>query len=263
MGDVPVDLNRAADDLERDDREEQGLVLRASEAVELGALGGDPTGSVMRLPRLQVTYGVGKLVESFNPGDLVLNGDSMLVKKQEPLQVVIISAFEYWKEYLDSEMYKANMTPRVFRTEKEVLDIGETTQWVNKPVKKAPTFSKAMDLKLLIRKPKDLICGMFGLEFGGHEYAPAIYTADKTAFKRIGPAVNMAANFTFRNRKVDGIDVGLLGGLFTLRTTIEDAKVHPNLKMDEHNSDEFIQFIRGLFTQFTTAQEAPVAEAAE
>jgi hypothetical protein len=212
-------------------------------SLALGTVQGELTASDVRLPRLSIAYGVGGLAENFNPGDLVLAGENLLVKKGEPLTVILVAVTQYWKQYLSSEQYNSGVRPASYLTEAEVMANGGTTKWVNNV---GPTFNRAMNLKMLIAKPKDVICGLFGIPVGDTEYAPAVMDVDKTAYKRIGPTVLGAASFSLKTR-------GLLSGKFELSTRSEkvngNAIIVPTIKLSGHNTDEEIKQILSAFGQ--------------
>jgi len=211
----------------------------------LGTVQGEFSMEEMRLPRLQIAYGVGNLAENFNPGDFVLGGDNLLVHKGEPLRIIILTAGQYWKEYLSAEQFTAGLRPRSFLTEQEVHKEGGTTAWVNGV---GPTFNRAMNIKMLIEQPKDVICGLFGVEIKDKIYAAAVWDVDKTAFKRVGPVVMSAAQFSLRTK-------GLLNGVFELANRVEkvgknqNATVVPSIKLAGYNDDETIEAIKAVFGQ--------------
>lgn len=219
----------------------QELATVPTAAVQLGQVEGDFSPGDIRLPRLQLVHGVGNLAESFNPGDVVLGGDNLLVHKGEPLELIVLSARQYWKEYLGGEKYDRSHIPVTYATEQDVLRAGGTTRWENGV---GPSFNQAMELKLLIKQPKDVICGLFGIPLGDATYAPAVWDVDKSAYRRVGPTVLTAARFSLRAR-------GLLSGIFTLLTKTEKINdnntIVPNFRMTGHNSDEVVEAIKVLF----------------
>jgi len=210
----------------------------------VGEVTGEHASDGLRLPRLQIAYGVGELAKTFSPGDLVFGGDNLLVHKAEMLELVIFSATEYWKEYLTDELYKSGARPRTYVTEAEVNAAGGITTWPPKGTEgPKPDFSMAIDLRCLIKIPKDVVCGLFGLELDGAEYGAAVWTADKTAYKRVAPYLKMCRQFSLRK-------AGLIGGVFTLHTTIESRNGRttpvPNLKFLRHNTPAFIEVVCAL-----------------
>lgn len=225
-----------------------GAVARANtEGLTLGAVDGDTSSEDFRLPRLKIAHGVGGLAENFNPGALVLADENLLANRGEPINVIVLNATTYWKEY----KYTPGQPPRTFNSEAEVLTAGESTRWVDG---QGPTFNKAMCLKILIQKPKELICSLFGVPVGEHEYAPAVWDVDKSAYKRVAPVINTAASFSLRNRG------GLLAGMFEIKTRAEQVNGNttnvPIFKLISHNTDEEIDQIKTLFEQNVT-EEVP------
>lgn len=239
MAEAALDKNTA--EVMGTERTNMPSVQRAS---ALGEVSGDISASDIRLPRLQITYGVGGLAEAFAPGDWILDKENLLAHKDEPLRVVILSAVKYWKEYLSNEAFNAGVRPRSFATDTEVLKNGGTVEWVNGV---GPTFSPAMDVKLLIEKPANLVCGYFGLEIEGKSYAPAIWTADKTTYNKVAQVITLMSRFTLASR-------GLCSGLFELSTTVQKNQKgrvipYPNIRLVGNNSDGFLQVLETLFNR--------------
>lgn len=233
---------------------DQRALMQASGSVALGAVGGDQSGQGMQLPRLQMVFGVGDLVATFSPGDLILAKENLLAHKGQPVSLIILSAFQYWKEYLSSDAFNAGMRPRSYPTEAEVIKAhtpegGKApsavglTQWGPAGSGVKPTFSPAMDLKMLIERPEGVICGLFGIEIGGKSYAPAVWTVDKTTYGSIGPVVKAAA-FSLQQRS-------LLAGIFSLVTTVRvengKTKIKPTLRLTGYNAPEVVEQIKKLF----------------
>jgi hypothetical protein len=223
----------------------QALVL-AREAQAVGQVQGDA--GQMQLPRLSLVHGVGKLVETFAVGDLVLDATSpipiLLANKGKPVQCIVLKALDFFREYLNNDQYKAGIKPRSFLNREEVLAAGGTLTWVNNV---GPTFAPAIELELLVERPEGVISGLFGIEIGlpgaVKNYAPARWLADKTSYAGVGPAVK-AAGFSLRQR-------GLLAGVFTIQTTIKTengvTKVRPTLRLTGYNPPEVVAQIQALF----------------
>lgn len=218
------------------------LARRDQQAMELGAIGGDVKSTDLRLPRLQIAYGVGKLASNFSQGDLVLDSEHLLVHKKEPLKIALWSTFTYWKEWLDNDAYSAGLRARTFNTEAEVQAAGGTTQWG--PNGQKPTFSRAVDLRMFIQKPEKIECGLFGIELDGKLYSPAVFTIDKMGFNKIQPTIQTAATFSLKTR-------GLPAGLWELSTEVKvegsRTKVLPNIKLIGFNSPKFVEDLKMVF----------------
>lgn len=211
-------------------------------SATLGTVQGASTIDNLRLPRLQIAYGVGGLSEHYSPGDIVLGGDTLLAHKNEVVKAIILTATEYWKEYQSQELWASGQRPRTFLTKDEVVQAGGSVAWTNGI---GPTFNLAMNIKMLIQKPKDLVSGAFGIDIGPELYAPAVWDIDKKAYAAVAPNINTAANFSLRKRS-------LLAGIFHISTTIVKLKNGsfvpvPSAQLKEYNSDEIVEQIRSLF----------------
>jgi len=229
----------------------------------VGDVTGETAGQGLRLPRLQITYGVGNLAKTFAPGDIVYGGDNLLAHKQEKLTIVIFKAVEYWREYMDSAAYDAGLRPRNFATEAEANANGGITKWPPRGSDgPKPNFSPAMDISMLIEKPANIVCGLFGIEIENKEYGVAIWTVDKTTYRRVAPYLKMCRQFSLRKR-------GLLSGRFELHTTIEQIGGRvgpvPNLRLAGHTSDEFIASVSAMLgvPVASGAELPPAAETAQ
>ncbi len=238
MAQKPADITDVTDDT----RQESELATVPAAPLQLGTIAGDISPGDLRLPRLQLVHGVGSLSEMFHPGDVVLGGDNLLVEKGQPLDMIVLSARQYWKEYCGAGKYDPNHRPATYLTEEEVIAVGGTTRWENGI---GPTFNRAMTLTLLIKQPKDVVCGLFGINLKDDVYAPAVWDVDKSAYRRVAPQVLTAAQFALRAR-------GLLSGLFQLVTKTEKINgnntIVPAFKLIGHNDDEVIAAIRELFS---------------
>lgn len=224
------------------DEQENLPATRVEGGSELGVCEGDLTPGDLRLPRLQLVYGVGRLSKDYNPGSLILGDDNLLVEKGKPLRVIILHAMWYWKEYLSGATYQPGKMPRSYRTVDEVKANGGTTAWEGST---GPTFNRALQMRLLIQQPEGVLCSLFGgFDIAGKAYAPAVWDVDKSAYRRVGPVVLAAAQFSLRQR-------GLISGLFEIVTKSEQIKdnltVVPTMKLVGHNSDDAIAQIKALF----------------
>lgn len=161
----------------------QGNMLAASD----DALPIDMTG--VRPPYLTITHGVGGGAEKFNPGDLVLAKENLVCPKGSALEVVILKVDQYLKQRLTNDEWNAGIRPQTFKTKEDAKAAGFRTEWENNV---GPDVSPAMDIGLLIRKPTDVVCALFGIDsIDDHAYALAILSLDKTAYSY---AINDIAN---------------------------------------------------------------------
>jgi hypothetical protein len=221
---------------------EMSLMHRPSMMV--GELAGERTSEDVSFPWLNIAYGVGGLAQKgFNPGDVVLDDEYLLAKSGDPVLFIPVKSFLFWKEYLTQDMWAAGQTPKVFATLDEVKAAGGTTEWANG---QGPTYSRAMDLRLLVQKPEGLVCGMFGLDLQGKVYAPARWSLDKTAFKRAGGPIIQAHDYALAKTG------GMIGGTFEVRThrsktASGNTTVIPVTRLVQTNSPELVAEIRERF----------------
>ena len=210
---------------EMDEQPETNLPMaQTSGALVYGGIGGNVSSEDIQFPRMKLVHGVGKLADKFAPGDLVLDDDALLVSKGEALTVILLGGVLYWKEYLGNEGFQQGMIPRTFVDEKDVHKAGGTTQW-GAEGEPPPTFSQAMHLRMLIRKPEGLASGMFNLEFGdGFEYCPAQFDADKQVYKTVGPKVLKWSSLSLVDKKETGNVPHLCKGVVTLSTRMKPTK---------------------------------------
>lgn len=207
-------------DVDGDINGTRSLATRSTQTTALGEVSGEGADEI-KLPWLTIVHGTSKIVtEGYNPGDIVLDKSQLLVKRNEPLEVVILKVRTYWKEWVSGERFQQGDRGTVFATAAEVADYGGTTTWNNNtsPATK-PTHSLAATVSMLVRRPKDVICGMFGEDIlgDGFDYAPAQIGFDKTAYKDTVPAINSAARFALARN-------GLPSGVWALSTTHKQRK---------------------------------------
>jgi hypothetical protein len=240
---TPTDVDPEVENEMNAGASEDGSNLPAVQgSMELGAVQGEMGPDDIILPRLKITYGVGALAENFTPGDIVLADDNCLAHKEEDIDVIFLNVTQYWKEYLSNDDFKAGIRPRTFMSAAEVHNAGGSTKWINGV---GPSFMRAMCLKMLIKKPDDLVCGLFGIPIDGAEYAVAVWDIDKSAYKSAGPVILSASQFSLRER-------GLLAGKFTMHTHMDKKKTGnivpiPMIKLAGYNSDEVIAEIKAVF----------------
>lgn len=214
-------------------------------AMAVGVSAGEVDVTDLKIPYLSIAYGVGKLAEKFNPGDLVIGGEHLIAKKNEKIKLVILSDVTYWKERLSQQDYANGMRPRSFLTKEEVLAEGGTVDWVQTDRGRvAPTFGKAMDLKILIQKPDHLEAGIFGIEIEDKKYTPAYFSVDKSAFTRVGKEIITSKSLYLAGKSV-------MHGVWQLWTETQSINgnptVVPMIRLDGNTSDPFRETVMGLF----------------
>jgi hypothetical protein len=242
-----IDQDIEFDPEELDDAAAQATAITTAAPSQVGALTGAVSQQDIPMPILSIVHGTSKwAVDDFHPGDLVLDKEHLLVSKTEPLNIIVVSANVYWKEYLDNAAYSAGIRPKVFMTDEEVLADGGTIAYG--PAGEKPTFKKAMTLKMLIEKPENIDCYLFSTELFGKQYAPARWFIDKTAYARkggkgVGLEIVKQAGFALKAR-------GLLAGKWQVTTGFEqmgnNKVVVPSIKLVGQHTDEEIAEINAI-----------------
>jgi hypothetical protein len=218
MEEVPADL---ADDETTQYSDETAVARRES-----GALLNPNVDNInlegVRPPYLTVTHGVGEAAEHFNPGDLVLAKENLVCPKGKTIDVIILNQVQYAKQRVSNDDWSAGIRPQTFfgepgsrRQLEEAFEkaraAGFSTAWVGNA---GPDVSPALDLTLLLRKPDDLVCGLFGIDIGdGNEYAICKFTADKGAYNVLLNDYAMIAKTKLKAS-------GLFSALWELRTEL-------------------------------------------
>lgn len=226
--------------------EAAGTAVAVRRPVAIGQItGGEEVSTRLKLPTLQIAYGVGGLSATFNQGDLVLDKEYLIAKRGDPLVVTFVSVEVSYKEYLTYEQSKALIAqgkfPKKYSTREEALAAKEIVDWPPKgsglPL---PTVRPAGKYQLLIQKPEGLQSQRFQFELGGKLWAPARMFLDKGAHKAVIGVLAYEAKWSLSARKG-----GMLTGQFTMTvaTTPKNdgsGKVItlPSIKLTGSNSDE-------------------------
>lgn len=243
MVDIAFNNEKVDPNLEESAENTSLPTVRAAMAVGVSA--GEVDLTDLKIPYLSIAYGVGKLSEKFNPGDLVIGGEHLIAKKTERVTLAILSDVTYWKEKLSQEDYANGMRPRSFLTKEEVLAVGGTTDWAEVDGRRvSPSFTKAMDTKILIRKPEHLDAGIFGIEVEDERYTPAYFSVDKSGYTRVGKEINTSKSLYLAGKSV-------LCGLWELWTETQKINgnntVVPMIRLAGNTTEEFRKTVTGMF----------------
>ena len=230
--------------------EQMAVATVGSGAVALGTMEGEDDVPI-KLPYLSIVYGVSKIADQFDTGDLVLDKTALIAHKNEAMKFVVLSTESYWKEWFtpeEREIAQAEQRyERQFRTREEVLAAGGTTPLPGSgawPDGMRPTFSQAMKINMIIRKPANLVDGMFGVTIGEHDYAPACWIVDKTTHKKVAPVIAGANKLALKNR---GLSSGVFECVIKMVPGKRGTQPTPNVKLSEHLSDEELVQLQGYF----------------
>lgn len=207
-------------------------VARADD-VELGLVTGE-TGR-MTLKRLELAYGVGGLqAAGYNPGDLVVDRKARILSRSTPpkyqkVEVVIISAMRYMKEWLTGDMNAARVQPRRWATVAEAIDAGMEPNWTGPEGSRTPpNVAPAIDLQVLIKQPEWPVVNASGEPDGEERFifdlgpdgfwCPAIFSADKLLFERFDTTIRNTQILQGRKQGVNPSHAKLFTCIFTLHT---------------------------------------------
>lgn len=230
-----------AAEAQMDGTEEHSVALRMP--VALGVVSGDINAARdIRLPRLELVQGTSRIVAMFPQGSFVLGQQSLVAEKDKEMRIIILSAFQYWKEWLPKELASTGVTPRSYKTLQEAKADHLTDAWDNTVVPPvAPTVSLAMDMNVLIEKPDGLVCSQFCIDLAGKSYAAARWSVDKMAYRRCASTVLTAAAGVLKKP-------GLESGIWSLKGIVEvkPGKVFasPILRYIGENSTALVTEIR-------------------
>lgn len=131
----------------------------------------------LKKPYLTVAHGVGEAAKAgFDPGQLVLDKEHFIAKKEEPVEMIILSVVQYYKEYMD---FTPGIMPRLFANKQEAIKAGMRVKWEDGV---GPDCRAAMDITLLLKKPEECNCPLFNINLGTEdEWALCLLSRDKTS----------------------------------------------------------------------------------
>lgn len=215
--------------------------------TSIGAFTGDAESGAALAPYLQINSGRSTKPQAGSVGDLILDNEHLIAPMGKPLRMVIVGAAKYWKEYILPADWTPDVRPRTFTKIEDVLANGGTTEWNGD---EAPTFKRAISMRLLLQKPEGISCMFFAIKFANAEWAPAKWMLDKSAYERksgregFGHDLAKAHTYALASRTDLPEDQRLLAGLWEV--TVSKVKVGnfqvpvPHLKLVGQNTPEFI-----------------------
>jgi hypothetical protein len=219
---------------------ETGLATSdATLSLSLGQVSGSVDQRDLVIPRLNIVHSVGPLSELFTPGDLVLNRDTLLVAKEEPLSLVVLSIKKSYEERL---AYDPNgPRPQTWETREDVVKDGLWTEWRND---EAPPVREVATILTLVERPEGIESMSFNVEYEGKFYGLAVWTCRGTAYTR-------AAKKIFSASAIELANSGLLSGRWSLHTERQNIGGNyvfvPILALAGKNTPEFVDFIKSQF----------------
>lgn len=217
--------------------------------VALGSFSGDTEDVRIKLPFLQIASGQGKL-DGFVKGSVVIGSENLIAGPGEPVLITILSVQTFWKEYTSGAAFDPDYIPKSYATKADVIAAGGSTEWI---AGTPPSYKLAGALRVLVKQPQGIVCGLFGVPIGDALYAPVQWGVDKTAAQEVLPVIKRDCSFSLNKR-------GMLSGVYEMRTrVVKFANGHstfaPMLKLVDYHTDEEIAQIKALFAGAAQAPE--------
>lgn len=161
-----------------------------------------------KLPWVQLAYGsVGFSVGTdFRAGDLVLGKEVAIAGPKTTkdgaattVDVIVLRCVTFWKEYVNSEKYKAleasGERAKSFDTEDQAIAAGFTTRY-DPATRTPPSCPPAMNWDLLVKKPEGMApSDVFFLNVGNDWWAPARMIVDKANCRNIETLFSRGARY--------------------------------------------------------------------
>jgi hypothetical protein len=137
-------------------------------------------------PRLSLVAATSSLAEEVTPGQWAIsNGLGAAVALGPRIEMIALTCIKWWL----MDFGQAEGMPVRFSTEAEVRQYGGCLSKTPEPGKL--TFSRSMEIRLLITSPAKVPGTFLKLPVGTHMYPAALYEAGRTAFRVVGVGLNV------------------------------------------------------------------------
>ncbi|MBP7830727.1 MAG: hypothetical protein KA248_12505 [Kiritimatiellae bacterium] len=226
------------------DKQVPAVVARedtAAVAVAAPPVAGDVSGelhrSMIMVPRLNVVQAVGGLSEQFDAGTVVFNGEIVLAKPGEPMEIVVAHIHVCIEEDLE---FGSEAMPRRWESREQALKEGMTLDWG--PGDERPSARYIAEGLAFVREPANDESGQFIYPCEGVNYALAMWKMAGAAFTSAGKILISARKFALRE--------GLHTGKFTLTTVREKRGTNmvwvPKLRQAGKTGEAFRAFVEDV-----------------
>ena len=216
----------------------KGELAITDQQLNEAGLAGDFDQSDINLPRINLVAKTSALVdEGFTPGAIVLNKEASLVLKDTPLRVIVTSMV---KQFQEDVAWGAEELPKVFNSEEEVYAAGYSLEWG------ATNMCRPIaHITMLIEAPEGLdedSRELFPDAHGDKNYALAIYTASKSAYKPTAKEIATYAAFA----KGEGVWTTAWTLTSKLRTEGDVSWFTPSMKRAGRLDADELKFIESV-----------------
>jgi len=221
-------------------REEAPVVVAAAApAFVLGQVTGPIDQSDIYRPRLELSHGVGPLMDAgFAPGQIVLAKEhAVWAEGYDPLKITLLASR---KQFIEDVPFGSGKEQRIFNSPQEVKAAGLWTDWHDQTP--PPVFPR-LTCVALIEKPDYVdATDAFGIELNGSLYAIAEIRWDGAAYTRAAKTVLTAASGI--------LGKGLHRGVWNYSCERAKLKVNtvtvPIIKFGGFHTEEFIKAVSDL-----------------
>lgn len=198
---------------------------------------GEITRDDVRVPRLNIVGKTGALSDQFpnDQGAIILNRESVLVAKEQPLIVIPVKIRKFYQEdteFGDDMGKRANKLDEVHAFGGQIEDRDGANFWIS-----------VADIDFLIEKPVGAspeVDALFYEEIGGGSYTLARYTASKSAYTAVAKPL-------FQRKLQVGSVQGMTYHLISkLRKWEGNTWFGPNLRPAGKPSADIVEYLKNL-----------------
>jgi len=213
------------------------LTITNQQLADAG-LSGDFDQSDVNLPRINLVAKTSALVDDgFAPGSIALNKELVLVTRDKPLRVIVTHMVKQYQEDVD---WGSDELPKTFNSKADVFAAGYSLEWGS------PNMCRELaHITMLIEAPAELDesdLELFPYEHNGKNYAMAIYTASKSAYKPTAKSIASYAMFA----KGEGVWTTAWNLMSTLRTEGDVSWFTPSLKRTKKLDADELSFVESV-----------------
>ena len=210
-------------------------VTKGSGLVPLATDGlvGDFDQGDISFPRFQIAQGVGPLSDTYNKGDIVLDGEVVIGgPDMEPLDVSVVRFAKMFEEDLP---FGGEEVPRIVTTKAQVLGLGGVLEWIDG---EKPSWKPVAEALICIKGAAD-DPNVYPYSHKKDNYAFALWKIKGVAYRRAAVPIITAAGTYYRD--------GLRQGSFSVTTKKEvfsgNTVFCPVVTRGERHDAKFVEWL--------------------